>query len=151
MEHKYHKAALLASAAAVAGLMGLGTPRAEALGWPQMFGQATANQPAIPAPIPVSGSARLADGTYSGPSVDAYYGLVQVSVSIQGGKLVSINVLRSPADQRTSRYINSQALPMLQREVIQAQSAWVSGVSGATLTSQAYIQSVGAALRKAGA
>ncbi len=151
MESKYRKAALLASVAVIAGVTGLAAPSAEAFGWPKLFGQAPANLPARSGPIPVAGSGRLSDGTYTGPSVDAYYGLVQVKLSIRGGRLVSIDVLRYPADRRTSRYINSQALPMLEREVIQAQSARVSGVSGATLTSMAYIRSVNSALKEAGA
>jgi uncharacterized protein with FMN-binding domain len=89
------------------------------------------------------------DGTYPGPTVDAYYGLVQVQAVVQGGKLVSVDVLQYPADRRTSRAINHQALPMLQEEVLQAQSARVDIISGATLTSSAYRRSLGRALAAA--
>lgn len=85
----------------------------------------------------------------TGSSADAYYGTVQVQAVVQGGKLVTVNFLQYPSDRRTSQYINGAAMPMLQSEAIQAQSANVSGVSGATDTSQAFIQSLGSALAQA--
>ena len=155
MERKYRKAALLASVAVVAGVSGVGAIMAQEPAWLPPSGQVVAGLPGshqdAPAPILVASRSNLADGDYTGPAVNAYYGLVQVRVSISGGRLVSIDVLRYPSDRRTSRYINSQALPRLQSEVIQAQNSHVYGVSGATLTSQAYLQSVDAALRAAGA
>jgi len=90
------------------------------------------------------------DGTYTGPSVDAYYGLVQVQANIQGGRLISVEVLQYPSDRRTSRAINTQALPILESEVISAQSTRVDTVTGATLTSAAYLRSMGEALHQAG-
>jgi uncharacterized protein with FMN-binding domain len=91
----------------------------------------------------------LADGTYTGPVTDAYYGLIQIQASIQGGRLTTLKVLKYPNDRRTSININRQALPMLRDEAISAQSANVDIISGATLTSKAFIQSLGSALRKA--
>jgi uncharacterized protein with FMN-binding domain len=90
-----------------------------------------------------------ADGAYTGPAVDAYYGRVQVQAIFQSGKLVAIKVLQYPSDRRTSVAINRQALPMLRDEVITAQSASVDIISGATLTSQAFIRSLHAALSQA--
>ena len=86
------------------------------------------------------------DGSYRGPAANAYYGFVQVQAVIKGGALVSVKVLQYPSDRNTSRYINAHALPVLQREAIRAQSARVNAVSGATLTSGAYIKSLSAAL-----
>ena len=51
-----------------------------------------------------------------------------------------------PADRRASQRINGRALPMLESEVISAQSARVNIISGATLTSEAYLRSLNAAL-----
>jgi uncharacterized protein with FMN-binding domain len=93
---------------------------------------------------------RYTNGSFTGPAVDAYYGLVQVQVTIQGGRLASVEVLQYPSDRRTSRVINAQALPILESEVISAQSARVDIVSGATLTSHAYLRSINAALHQAG-
>jgi uncharacterized protein with FMN-binding domain len=91
------------------------------------------------------------NGTYTGGDENAYYGHVQVQVTVAGNQIASVKVLDYPSDRRTSRYINSQALPMLQQEVMQAQSANVDTVSGATLTSDAYIKSLGTALSQAAA
>ena len=91
----------------------------------------------------------FADGTYTGPVADAYYGLVQVQASTQGGRLTALKILKYPNDRRTSISINRQALPMLRDEAISAQSANVDIISGATLTSRAFIQSLGGALKKA--
>lgn len=89
------------------------------------------------------------DGTFTGPVTDAYYGLIQMQASIQGGRLTALKVLKYPNDRRTSVRINRQALPMLRDEAIGAQSANVDIISGATLTSRAFIQSLGGALKKA--
>ncbi|KAA3442004.1 FMN-binding domain-containing protein [Mesorhizobium sp. SARCC-RB16n] len=91
----------------------------------------------------------FADGTYAGPVADAYYGLIQIQASIQGGRLTSLKVLKYPNDRRTSVNINRQALPMLRDEAISAQSANVDIISGATLTSRAFRQSLAGALKQA--
>ena len=91
----------------------------------------------------------LSDGTFDGPAIDAFYGLVQIEANVQIGKLVALTVLQYPSDRRTSIAINRQALPILKREAIAAQSANIDVVSGATLTSEAFIESLGAALRQA--
>ena len=95
------------------------------------------------------GSGQYRDGSYTGPVVDAYYGLMQIEAIIKGGRLAAIRVLQYPNDRRTSVFINRQALPMLRDEVITAQSANVDIVSGATLSSEAFIRSLGAAMSQA--
>jgi uncharacterized protein with FMN-binding domain len=89
------------------------------------------------------------DGTYTGTSADAYYGYIQVKATISGGKLTDVTFLDYPSDRRESIEINSQAMPMLKQEAIQAQTAHVDGVSGATDTSAAFIESLQAALNQA--
>lgn len=89
------------------------------------------------------------DGSYTGPSENAYYGFVQVKATVSGGKLTSVSFLEYPNDNPTSQSINSQAIPYLQQEAIQAQSANVDIISGATYTSQAFSQSLGSALNSA--
>ena len=90
-----------------------------------------------------------ADGSYTGSVADAYYGSVQVQVIVQSGKVATVNFLQYPSDRSTSRYINGQAMPILQSEAIQAQSANVDIVSGATDTSMAFQQSLANALAQA--
>lgn len=87
-----------------------------------------------------------ADGSYTGSVADAYYGSVQVKAVIRGGKIADVQFLQYPNDRSNSRYINDQAMPLLTQEAIQAQSAQVSGVSGATFTSDAFVQSLTSAL-----
>ena len=99
--------------------------------------------------ITLAANTGFADGTYTGPAVDVYYGLVQIQAIVQGGQLVAIRVLQYPSDRSTSVYINRQALPMLRDEVISAQTANVDIISGATLTSEGFIFSLGAALKQA--
>jgi uncharacterized protein with FMN-binding domain len=96
-----------------------------------------------------STDAKYKDGQYTGSSEDAFYGFVQVLAVISGGKLTDVQFLQYPNDRSTSIQINSQAIPYLKQEAIQAQSANVNIVSGATDTSQAFIQSLSSALSQA--
>ncbi len=89
------------------------------------------------------------DGTYTGSAADAYYGNIQVQVTIGGGKISDVQFLQSPNDNGTSRFINSQAMPLLRQEAIAAQSAQVDVVSGASDSSQAFQQSLASALQQA--
>ena len=96
-----------------------------------------------------STTAAYTDGTYTGSVADAYYGNVQVSATISGGKITGVKFLQYPNTHSTSVYINQQAMPYLQQEAIRAQSANVQVISGATFTSQAFQQSLQAALSRA--
>jgi len=102
-----------------------------------------------PTPTPVAQSGQYKNGTYTGPVVDAFYGNVQVSATISGGQLASVNFLQYPNDRGTSQRISSEAMPILQSEAIHAQSANVDVVSGATQISQGFIESLSQALRQA--
>ena len=116
-------------------------------------GYALSHYGKLATPLPTASAATsgsgYVDGTYTGPVVDAYYGQVQIRAVVQNGRLAGTTVLQYPADRRTSVAINSQALPMLRTEVVAAQSANVDIISGATLTSEAFIQSLGGALKQA--
>lgn len=111
---------------------------------------ATTTQTATDTEAATTAAAGYRDGTYAGSSENAYYGRVQVQVTIANHQIASVKVLDYPQDRRTSRYINSQALPLLKREVIAADNANIDAVSGATLTSEAYIRSLDNALTQAG-
>lgn len=89
------------------------------------------------------------DGSYTGSAADAYYGSVQVEAIIRNGQLADVKFLQYPNSHSASVYINQQAMPYLTQEAIQAQSANVNGVSGATFTSQAFTQSLASALSQA--
>ncbi len=111
--------------------------------------QTTPTQTAPTPTTPTQPQGQYKDGNYTGPSVNVYYGNVQVKAVISGGKLTDVQFLQYPSDRSTSVYINSQAMPMLTQEAIQAQSANVSGVSGASETSAGFVQSLSAALTQA--
>jgi uncharacterized protein with FMN-binding domain len=89
------------------------------------------------------------DGEYTGRIANAYWGEVQVKVVIQNGSLSDVQFLDYPHDRRTSVRINNVAVPYLRTEAIQAQTAKVHIVTGATLTSQAFIESLASALKAA--
>lgn len=107
------------------------------------------NSPSGSTPGTTQTTTTYKDGTYTGPAADAYYGNVQVEAIIQGGKITSVVFLQYPNSHQYSVAVNQQAMPYLQQEAIKAQSAQVNGVSGATATSQAFVQSLSAALQKA--
>jgi len=100
----------------------------------------------VPSPTP---RGRYKDGTYTGSPADAFYGTVQVKAVIAGGKITDIQFLQYPNDRGHSVEINTYATPILRSEAIQAQNARVNVVSGATQTSQAFVQSLSAALQQA--
>ena len=103
-----------------------------------------------PAPVPTpKPAAAFKDGTYTGRVADAFYGNLQVAAVIQGGNLVDVQFLQYPNDRGTSREINGASNPILKQEAIQAQSANVDIVSGATASSQAFQESLGNALAQA--
>jgi len=108
--------------------------------------QSTPTPTPTPAPKP---SGQYADGTYTGSAANAYYGTIQVRASVSGGALADVTFLQYPSDRSTSRAISAQAMPILKTEAIQAQSASVDIVSGATDTSLAFRQSLGSALAQA--
>lgn len=102
-----------------------------------------------PTPTTGSSSSTYKDGTYTGSVEDAYYGNIQVQATISGGKLTDVQFLQYPNDNRTSLSINTQAMPYLKQEALQAQSANVDIVSGASDSSQAFQRSLANALQQA--
>lgn len=91
-----------------------------------------------------------ADGTYTGAAVSTRWGDVQVGVTISGGAITDVTALQLTDADGRSVQISNRAAPVLREEVLQAQSASVSLVSGATYTSAAYLESLQAALDQAG-
>ncbi len=100
-----------------------------------------------PTVVPITG--KYKDGTYTGDSVDAFYGNVQVKITISGGKLTDVVFLDYPKDRSTSRRISSMAMPILKKEAISAQNAQVDIVSGATQTTEGFQTSLASALTQA--
>lgn len=104
----------------------------------------TGPAPAAPIPSPAAPAAP-ATTTVNGQTVQTPYGPLQVAVTFSGNRIVAVNELQAPTGGRSDR-INSGARPILAQEVLASQSAHIDTVSGATYTSQAYSQSVQAAI-----
>ncbi|MFE1962121.1 FMN-binding protein [Streptomyces sp. NPDC059479] len=103
-----------------------------------------------PAPAPASSGTALTDGMYTGDPVNTQYGTVQVSATVKAGRLTAVTVLRTPSGDGRSRQIAADAVPQLTQEALNAHSAHIDAVSGASYTSQGYIQSLQSALDRAG-
>jgi uncharacterized protein with FMN-binding domain len=76
-------------------------------------------------------------GTFTGQAVDTNYGPVQVQITVSDGKITQAN-----GDDMGGSSVGEDAIPQLNQEAVQAQSAHIQGVSGATYTSEGYAQSL---------
>lgn len=95
-------------------------------------------------------TAAYKDGTYTGSVGSAApYGQVQVSVTISGGKIASIQMLEKPQGPGETNEISARAFPILIKEAITAQNAKVHIVSGATQDSEGFQASLSSALQQA--
>lgn len=106
-------------------------------------GSSSATQAAAPAPS-VSSSAGPGGTTstvVSGSTIDTEKGPVQVEVTFEGDEIASVRMLRQPDHPQTTA-----AVPQLIEETLRAQSADIDTVSGATITSDGYRESLQAAL-----
>jgi uncharacterized protein with FMN-binding domain len=112
-----------------------------------------ANAPGVvsgnPGPSPTPGSTVTAPGSpvvANGTTAQTRWGPVQVQVTISAGTITDVTPLQQPSGNQRDEQINSYALPQLHDQVIQAQSADIDGISGATVTSEGYISSLQSAL-----
>ncbi len=88
--------------------------------------------------------------TLTGDPFDNRFGTVQVRVTLQGNTITDVTMLQMPDSHERSLEISQQAQPLLLQEVLQAQSAQIDILSGATYTSESYAQSLQSALDKSG-
>ncbi|WP_433603967.1 FMN-binding protein [Dactylosporangium sp. CA-139114] len=93
-----------------------------------------------------SGDGTASGTTYQGSVAPTRWGDVQVTITVSGGKITAVTVPVYPNSNGKDRQINARALPTLVRETIAAQSADIDSVSGATVTSDGYKESLQAAL-----
>ncbi|WP_432991097.1 FMN-binding protein [Dactylosporangium sp. CA-233914] len=92
------------------------------------------------------GGASGAGKTYDGSTAQTRWGPVQVRITVDGRKITDVTAVTYPTANRRDQQINAYALPRLRAEVLAAQSAKIDTVSGATVTSEGYIESLQAAL-----
>jgi uncharacterized protein with FMN-binding domain len=89
-------------------------------------------------------------GTETGNAIDTQYGAAQVKVTVKNGKITAVQALQLQGNDPKSYQISTSAEPVLQQEVLAAQTAAVDAVGGATFTSASYEQSLQSALDKLG-
>ncbi|MDX6318234.1 MAG: hypothetical protein QOD35_1634 [Nocardioidaceae bacterium] len=97
-----------------------------------------------------SKAATKATKTVTGAVASTQWGPVQVQLTISGKAVTKVAVVQYPNGNPRDAEINSQALPILIQETTSAQSADIDMVSGATVTSTGYLQSLQSALDQAG-
>lgn len=110
--------------------------------------------PARSAPAPAAaksaGPAATATRTITGSAVDTPYGPVQLQITVTGRRITNITPVQMPNGSYTDQQINSYAVPQLTQEALAAQSAQIQMVSGASFTSQGYVNSLQSALDQIG-
>src|SRR2546430_6050460 len=99
-----------------------------------------------PSAAPGTAVPKTTDTVANGSVAQTRWGPVQVQVRIAGGKIIDTGTLQLPHGNRRDQEINSYAVPVLRKETLAAQSANIDTVSGATVTSDGYRQSLQAAL-----
>ena len=113
---------------------------------------------AVAAGDPVSGgststpssSAASSAKTVTGPSVDTRWGPVQVQITVDGSTITNVTVPVYPTGNGRDQEINAYALLILIKDTLDAQSANIDMITGATVTSEGYLQSLQSALDQAG-
>lgn len=127
-----------------------------------VLGQANApSQTTTPSDAPTSGSSSGASAgssgsssstaarTYDGAAVNTRYGNVQVQITVANGKITAARVLQVPWSDHRDQQISSAAVPILNQESVASQNANIDMVSGATYTSDGYMQSLQSAIDQA--
>jgi uncharacterized protein with FMN-binding domain len=139
---------IAATAAGVAGVLSFKTrPAQTALPQPAT----TATAPAAPTTsAPTTTAAAPSSRTATGAAQPNQYGVVQVRVSVSGGRITQVTALQAPQGDPRSQEITAMAVPQLGQEAVAAQSAQIDAVSGATYTSDGYRASLQSALDQIG-
>jgi len=88
-------------------------------------------------------------GQLTGNAIRIPFGTIQVRVTMQNGTITDVQTLQMPSDRGHTAEVSAYAGPRLRSEVLKAQSAQIDTISGATYTSEGYIQSLQSALDQA--
>jgi uncharacterized protein with FMN-binding domain len=119
---------------------------------PRIAGGHATNDAQSPGPSSGSATAPAHTGTaktINGDDVPNQFGDVQVEVTFSGGKIIDVKALQLPFDRARSAQISKAVEPYLRSEALQAQSAQIDLISGATYTSESYAESLQSAIDKA--
>lgn len=109
-------------------------------------GSGTSRTTVTPGPTTSGGTTT---STVTGEVVQTRWGPVQVQISVADGAMTDVTAVQHPTGNSRDQQINDYALPVLANEAISAQSAQIDHVSGATVTSEGYVQSLQSALDQA--
>jgi uncharacterized protein with FMN-binding domain len=120
------------------------SPSSAAAAAPSSAAAASSSSAAAAAPSTATAS------TVTGTVAQTRWGPVQVQLTVASRKITNVAVLQYPSGNGRDQEINAQALPILIQETLDNQSAQIDMVSGATVTSDGYLQSLQSALDQAG-
>ncbi|MFI2035105.1 FMN-binding protein [Streptomyces bottropensis] len=109
------------------------------------YSPSTATTTTVTAEPAPSASAAAGSTVVKGPTVDTEKGPVQVQATFRGEKITAVSMLQQPDHPQTEA-----AVPVLIEETLAAQSADIDTVSGATITSDAYRESLQATIDENG-
>ena len=93
-----------------------------------------------------TGDSGTGSGTATGSVAQTRWGPVQVKITVSGGKITDVTAVQVPDGNRRDQEINDYAVPILRQEALAAQSARIDSVSGATVTSDGYRESLQSAI-----
>jgi len=110
--------------------------------------QPTKKPTTAPTAAPTKAPSGATDGSFTGDAVSMRYGIVQVKITVQNGKITDAQAVKAPTGSN-DRY-TQMAVPRLREQTITAQSANIQGVSGASFTSYGWYTSLVSAIAKAG-
>jgi uncharacterized protein with FMN-binding domain len=116
---------------------------------PAVASAAPTTQAAAPTKTPTRSASpptKAVSGTFLGSSVQTRYGPVQIKITYAGGRVTGVVAVQLPSGRSRDAEINNYAVPILESETLSAQSANINSVSGATYTSDGYVQSLQSAL-----
>ena len=135
-----------ATAVATKGAKPVATKKAFATKKPASGNSASAA--ATTAPATQAPATTAVNGSFTGPSVFAKYGDVQVKITVVNGRITDAVAVKAPSG-RNDRWTN-MAVPILKEQTLKAQSANIQGASGASYTSYGWFTSLQGALAQAG-
>jgi uncharacterized protein with FMN-binding domain len=146
--------AVVATIAGLVLLLNFKTPDTPVASGPRpgIIGSPPSAAPSSSSSSPAScaaGTGPFKDGTFTGQDVPNRFGDVQVQITISCGRITDVTPLQMPNDRQRSYDISTQAAPLLHDEALQAQSAQIDLLSGATYTSDSYARSLQSALDQA--
>jgi uncharacterized protein with FMN-binding domain len=163
------KRAHVVATATVAGLAGVLSfhTRLAPLGLGKPMAAAVPGSPTTSTPVPTTTAGRGASSpattsptrstappaakTATGTAVNYNYGIMSVAATVSGTKLTNVTIASiNEGGNFRSQSIDQQAVPILEQEALQAQSANIQGVSGASYTSAGFQQSLQSALTQLG-